>query len=524
MASKKYILAAALLGLLQTATFAQSSPGSASDAYVFDSSKVAVKNLPQYSDFTRNAYPYPAKPKSQWEIGGTLGHAFILGDHRLFSKNNIGGTYNGGFVAGISARKALSHVISVRFGYTGSIVSLPHQSFKNNPSAFPAAKNYTHAGSVEFIASLNTISNYRGNPKTNIYVLGGYDLVATYVETYKAGNPSSNYRPLYYPTNEVITTFGGTDNPSATAAGRKNWALLHAFSFGGGFAFKLNEKFNLAFEEKFLVPVFGNDYLDGVKSGVSSDSWVFSTVRLNYNIGNSATHVAPLWWINPNNYVYSELNQPKHLQITPKLPDADGDGVTDQFDLEPNTPAGAPVDSHGRAKDTDGDGVPDYKDKELTTPQSWFPVNADGVGTPPEPACCKEVKDKLKEIEEEYGNANKCNLTSLPSISFKAGSYKLSKEAQTILTSAATQLKNSPKCNVKVVGYVTDASKKAQQLSWDRVNSVIKYLVEKQGIAESRIIFSYDTQGTSNSVDLIPTKESGPNTVPAPAPNFRSKN
>jgi outer membrane protein OmpA-like peptidoglycan-associated protein len=205
------------------------------------------------------------------------------------------------------------------------------------------------------------------------------------------------------------------------------------------------------------------------------------------------------------------------------LPDADGDGVTDQFDLEPNTPAGAAVDTHGRALDTDGDGVPDYRDKEKLTPQSCFPVNADGVGTCPEPACCTELRKKIEE-DEENGKARRtnCNLTSLPSVTFKAGSYKLSKDAQAILVTAATQLKANATCNVKVVGYVTDASKKAQQLSWDRVNSVIKYLVEQQGIAESRIIFSYDTTGSSNSVDLLPTTETGPNTVPAPALHLRS--
>jgi hypothetical protein len=37
---------------------------------------------------------------------------------------------------------------------------------------------------------------------------------------------------------------------------------------------------------------------------------------------------------------------------------------------------------------------------------------------------------------------------------------------------------------VKVIGYGA-ASKAAQQLSWDRVNAVINYLVEKQGVAES---------------------------------------
>lgn len=42
--------------------------------------------------------------------------------------------------------------------------------------------------------------------------------------------------------------------------------------------------------------------------------------------------------------------------------DADGDGVTDDIDQCPRTPANASVDSRGCAIDTDKDGVPDYKD------------------------------------------------------------------------------------------------------------------------------------------------------------------
>ncbi len=63
--------------------------------------------------------------------------------------------------------------------------------------------------------------------------------------------------------------------------------------------------------------------------------------------------------------------------------------------MEPNTPAGVPVDVRGVAKDTDGDGVPDYKDKELLTPQKCFPVDADGVGNCPEPACCTELRNRI---------------------------------------------------------------------------------------------------------------------------------
>ena len=48
--------------------------------------------------------------------------------------------------------------------------------------------------------------------------------------------------------------------------------------------------------------------------------------------------------------------------------DSDGDGVTDDRDACPNTPAGVSVDSRGCPLDSDGDGVPDYKDECPDTP------------------------------------------------------------------------------------------------------------------------------------------------------------
>ena len=251
-----------------------------------------------------------------------------------------------------------------------------------------------------------------------------------------------------------------------------------------------------------------------------------ASISINTHAQNntSKNKTEPLWWINPNDYVYSELNAPKHMKM-PKvvLPDADGDGIPDQFDLEPNTPAGAKVDSHGRALDTDGDGVPDYKDKELLTPQKCFPVNADGVGTCPESQCCKDVRNEIQKLIDEGGISKKgeCSIASLPSIQFKGGT-KLSKDAETILASAAAQLKASPSCKVKVIGYGA-SSKAAQQLSYDKVSAVIKYLVEKEGISETRVIFVYGQDGDANTVDLQPTTEDGPNSVPAPHPNLKSK-
>jgi OOP family OmpA-OmpF porin len=46
----------------------------------------------------------------------------------------------------------------------------------------------------------------------------------------------------------------------------------------------------------------------------------------------------------PFECAYSELNNPKHMKLPKvKLDDADGDGVTDQFDLDPNTPPVYPL-------------------------------------------------------------------------------------------------------------------------------------------------------------------------------------
>jgi outer membrane protein OmpA-like peptidoglycan-associated protein len=203
----------------------------------------------------------------------------------------------------------------------------------------------------------------------------------------------------------------------------------------------------------------------------------------------------------------------------PVLDDGDGDGVTDQFDNEPNTPAGSPVDSHGVSRDTDGDGVPDIKDKELITPTQCQPVDADGVGKCPPPDCCK-VLDSLM----QYGIRGRCNIGDLPSITFKGKSVALNNDAKALIASVASKIRDNSECKIAVIGYCA-SSKSEQQLSWDRVNAVINYLVEKEGISADRFIFKYGQEGGDcNTVDLRDgTQEEGPNTVPAPHPNLRRR-
>ncbi len=562
MASKKNILLVALVVLLQTVGMAQTEMGWDWK----DTSKISTKNLPQHNEFLNNQYPYPAMPRNQWELGLSVGNSRIIGDVQ---------NYKFGYGAGFSLRKALNHSFSVRGGaiyqqstgidnklwsnaqtdgfispttgyrgFTGYQQYAGYSLTSTNPASRAFTPNYRNAsisGNLDLIFSLNSLSHYRANPKWDVYLFLGYSVVASDVDTRLAlgGNASTlfNFTTINFnqstkniqnAVNDLISVpnTGGAKNNYSNGPvrikrddfGSGNIRLFNALTYGAGFSYKLSDKINIGLENR-VTNAFNGD-LDAVNTG-SNDLMNYTSAHVNINLGNKAKRVEPLWWINGNNYVYNELNSPKHMKL-PKnvLPDADKDGVTDQFDLEPNTPKGASVDTHGVAKDTDGDGVPDYKDKEILTLLKCFPVNNDGVGTCPEPACCQEIKNMIANMKP-VEKAAECNVSNLPSVQFK-GNAKLSKAAESVLASAASSIKANPNCKVKVIGYGA-SSKAAQQLSWERVNAVIKYLVEKQGISESRLLFIYANDGDSNTVDLQGTMESGPNTVPAPHPNLKSK-
>jgi hypothetical protein len=112
-----------------------------------------------------------------------------------------------------------------------------------------------------------------------------------------------------------------------------------------------------------------------------------------------------------------------------------------------------------------------------------------------------------------------------PSISFMGSSTKLSKDAKAIITAIASQIKNNPQARVVVKGYCS-TSKREQQLSWDRVYSVVTHLIEKEGIRSGRLIFMYgEDGGDCNTVDIeqAAANQEGPSMVPPPHPNLRRR-
>jgi outer membrane protein OmpA-like peptidoglycan-associated protein len=560
MASKKLTLFIGLLCLFLSYAKAQ-DVGSSYD--IRDSSLIPTKRLAQHNEFLNNAYPFPAKPRNEWEIGVKGGYT-----SGFTSVTNWGPT--GGF--GIHVRKALGYMFSIRAEYDWiRLRGLNYQysqSYGRNQSLtqsnlYPQLNNGTydsifynyrstvHELSFQGVFSIRNINFHRAKINWNIYVFGGPALL-TYGTLYKQDDsyiagyrnvinefPNEDYKNKKDIRSALKNVLTGNWNHIAerpsTSATLGGVPLTVAGVAGVGFSFKLSNKVNLSVEDKFTFTT--TDLLDGqqwqnnydynapgaIAQTTSKDRYNFVSIGLNYNIlGKHA--VEPLYWINPLDYAYNEINAPRHMKLPkPVLDDTDGDGVTDQFDLEPNTPKGCPVDTHGVSRDTDGDGVPDCKDKELITPTQCQPVDADGVGKCPDPQCCKDLRNYIDSLGLHPG-VGKCGIGDLPSITFKGRTVSLTKDNKALLSSTAQKLRDNPNCKIAVIGY-GESSKAAQQLSWDRVNAIINYLVEKEGVSSDRFIFRYaQSGGEENTVDLKDgTGEEGPNTVPAPHPNLRRK-
>jgi len=259
---------------------------------------------------------------------------------------------------------------------------------------------------------------------------------------------------------------------------------------------KINLSTRLNLDLGYRMHFVDKDDLDGYNFSTSRDRFGYGFAGLDISLGKK--NKPQMLFDNPaaraTNALQRQIDTVKQEQV--KLSsDSDGDGVSDMFDKEPNTPAGCPVDAHGLARDTDGDGVPDCKDKELVTPTQCQPVDADGVGKCPEPDCCKAIRDSLAAVPA-------CNLTNLPSISFKSNKTDLSSDAKAMLATVASDLKSSAACSISVTGYPA-ASKASQALCNKRTELIKKYLVETEGISADRIDVNCEVGGGDiNTVDI----------------------
>ncbi|MEO5647627.1 MAG: OmpA family protein [Chitinophagaceae bacterium] len=539
MMRKKFTLSLLAIGFLGAGTFAQEQSGTYD---VYDSTVVRAKSMPQQNEFWNNQYSFPARPRNMWEIGLAVG-AFTISSDVPARFPTLGGS--------IHFRKALGYVFSIRAQYLYGIGKGLHFASAGNFAKNTALNNkynapvrtssgsligtlgsgpfqkvfYNYKATVQDIGlqGIFTLNNIRFHKqKSGLLIYAGLGIGATLYHTeINALNGTASYAALYNSISVNDQTYKNRktiydklksemdDSYETNAENQGNRrprvgknTLKPSGTLLGGVAFKLGKRINLAIEDRFTF--IKDDLLDGQRWQESAngdaaltpnnDAYNYASIGLNYNFRGKS--VEPLWWLNPLDYAYSELNSPRHMKLPePILDDTDEDGVIDKLDKEPNTPAGCPVDSRGVTADRDGDGVADCKDKQLITPSECQPVDADGVGKCPEPVCCT-----IRDSTTVAGGG--CSIGDLPSISFRGNTTSLSADAKSMLANVSSRIKSNPTCMITIVGY-SSTNKAAQSQCQKRVAAIKDYLVESQSVSSDRI--STDCQvggGDANTVDI----------------------
>jgi len=353
MLSKKYQLVLPVLMLLTTGVFAQKSGSGYS---VYDTSVITNKRMPQQNEFWNNTYNFPAKPRNMWEVGVSGGMFTVSGD-----VPSLLPTF--GFAAHV--RKAFGYVFSVRAQYMNGTAKglswlssynfakntalsnvysapdrrpdIPTTTIPGRPSesVYYNYKNRTQDLSIQGIVTLNNIRFHK--QRTGFVIYGGAGIGATAYETFvNALNDNGNsYSELYtrlaadellYKNRKDIRKAlkDGMDDsyetPAQTNGERRaklgDQTLRFSTTVLAGVAFRLGKRINLALENRHTF--VKDDLLDGQQwqehpVGDASltgnwDSYNYLSLGLNFNLG--AKSVEPLWWINPLDYAYSELNNP----------------------------------------------------------------------------------------------------------------------------------------------------------------------------------------------------------------------
>ncbi len=182
-----------------------------------------------------------------------------------------------------------------------------------------------------------------------------------------------------------------------------------------------------------------------------------------------------------------------------KVTDADQDGIADNSDKCPATPAGVMVDATGCAKDSDKDGIMDSADKCPGT-ASGVEVDSSGckivmASMEPKDSDNDGVTDLKDQCPDSKPGVNVdtqgCELKKsfvLEGVNFITGSDEITAASRSALDRVAKTLIKNGDVNVEVAGYTDDRGNADfnQSLSQKRAESVKAYL-QSSGVAADRM-------------------------------------
>ena len=233
---------------------------------------------------------------------------------------------------GLSVRDQLAHNFGLQFDLRGGKVA-------GNDNAVGSPANFSTnfwQGTISGVVNVATIDYIRRKNSVNFFITAGAGLA------------------FYNPTG--IQKDG---TPFDFKAATNHEVREYVIPLGAGVKFRLTDQWalNLGYTENFI----DGDNFDGLRnSPLHKDKYSYGYAGVEYTFGPKSK--PSLEWVNPVAMMYDELYDAALRQEVEALKgrvgnvenaindlkkDSDGDGVADQFDKCPNTPAGTVVDGSG---------------------------------------------------------------------------------------------------------------------------------------------------------------------------------
>jgi len=481
---------------------------------------------------------YSAKPKSAWELGVHIGHAFIDGD--------VDRTLPGGYGVGLHLRKAVHYVFSIRadlfYGQMtgkdpqpwthpsvgGGLVESTFAPYGGTDKAwFPSHKTTYMYGALQGVVNIGNLLFHKDRNKWNWYATVGaglsnhnakLDLLDANNDPYTDLISRSGFTGAKFDTKagraEIKEALDGIYDGVYETDGFKKKGIFRlgdetnihvVFTTSMGISRKISKRINIGIEHQVMLS--DNDYLDGIKFRTAVDQTNnadiihYTNLRLGINLGNFDKVTEPLYWLNPLDATFNDIAELKQRPLL-DLSDEDADGIIDMLDQELDTPAGCPVDTRGVTLDSDGDGFADCKDEEPYSPPG-FDVDDKGVASVPsitEDDVNAIVDNKtsammntVNSMVASNNSSSDCGKWFLPMIHFDLDRYNIKPDFYGQLHHVANVMKMCPSICVSAVGH-TDARNSNDYnrvLSYNRAQASVDYLVTNYGIDRSRFKLMY---------------------------------
>ncbi len=371
---------------------------------------------------------------------GAISPFVATGGVNVFNKSKVELGY------GLSLRDQLSHTFSLALDFHGGKISGSEQSSITSPNTFvvdsqtglTASSFSTNfwSGTLSGVVNFGNISFLHRQSAINFYGSAGAGL------------------SYYHPKDYSSTDASGTP---VIDYGHNIKELV--IPVGVGVKFKLSDQLdlNVGYTENF-VDGFNLTGIHSAPNFPSEDKYSYGYAGLEYTFGPKSK--PSLEWVNPVAMMYDELYDAALRQEVEALKgrvtnvetavndlkkDSDGDGVSDQFDKCPNTPAGTVVDGSG----------------------------------------CPIVFPKPDTIK--MGMAAAAPATAYSNIQFEFDSSVLKTSSYPVLDATSADLRSSSS-TLTLAGYASSEGTAAHnmRLSRDRANSVKTYLVNS-GVDAKRL-------------------------------------